>query len=120
MYENFLSNLKIIELEEALDFLGGEKDLLKELLKSFVNDKKFDITQLESFEKKDKTQAASYVHYFKGAARQLCMKRLAGVGQILEDVLREKTSGNISELNNLFSEEYKNAINQAEKLLKEI
>ncbi len=120
MYENSLENLKIIDEQEALNLVAGEKDLLKELLQSFLDDKKFDLEELESLEKQDKNQATSYVHYFKGAARQLCMKRLASVGQTLEDVLREKSQGNILELNNLFFQEYKTAINQAENLIKEI
>lgn len=120
MYENSLENLKIIDENEALDLVAGEKDLLKELLKSFLDDKKFDLEELKSLEKQNKSQAASYVHYFKGAARQLCMKRLSSIGQILEDVLREKTQGDILELNNLFSQEYKTAIAQAKTLIKEI
>ena len=120
MYENSLENLKIVDENEALDLVAGEKDLLKELLKSFLDDKKFDLEELKFLEKQNKNQAASYIHYFKGAGSQLCMKRLSSVGQILEDVLREKKQGDILELNNLFFQEYKNAINQAEKLLKEI
>ena len=75
MYENSLENLKIVDENEALDLVAGEKDLLKELLKSFLDDKKFDLEELKFLEKQNKNQAASYIHYFKGAGSQLCNEK---------------------------------------------
>ncbi len=116
MYENLLNNLNIIEKNEALEMLGGEEDLLIELLNSFLNDKKFDLENLKKLEKTNPQEAAGYVHYFKGAARQLCMKRLALTGQTLEDILRCKADGDINELNALFFLEYNKAFDEVKKL----
>ena len=117
MYENLLNGLKVIEKDEALEMLGGEEELLAELLNSFLDDKKFDLETLKNLEKTNQKEAASYVHYFKGAARQLCMKRLALVGQTMEDILREKSTGDINELNALFFLEYKKAFDEAKKFV---
>ena len=50
-----------------------------------------------------------YVHYFKGAARQLSAETLAQTGQELEDILRNKKTGSLEELNKKFYLDYQNA-----------
>lgn len=108
----------IINLKKALELVGEEKELLKELLESFINDKHFSIEELEALESnEDTTEAAKYVHYFKGAGRQLACEVLAQSGQELEDVLRKKKDGNIPELNKKFLNDYKNAFNAIQEAL---
>ncbi len=89
---------EILNLKSALEMVGGETDFLKELLKAFLEDKCFDPFHLKNLEEQeDKTEAAKYVHYFKGAGRQLGAELLGEAGQELENILRGKTSGNIEE-----------------------
>jgi HPt (histidine-containing phosphotransfer) domain-containing protein len=109
----------ILNIKDALEMLGGEKELYKELLQSFTENKKFNINELLKLEESDDTtEAAKYVHYFKGAARQLGGEKLGQSGQTLEDVLRKKSSGNISELNKTFFEDYKILVEEINKTLR--
>jgi|GEM_PF-440649 len=101
---------EILNLEAALEMIGGEKDLLLDLLGAFLHEAPFDEAKLLSLEaKEDTTEAAKYVHYYKGAARQLGAEKLAKSGQALEDVLRKKTSGDIPSLNKNFIVDYRQA-----------
>ena len=94
----------------ALDLLGGEKGLLIELLKAFVSGERLDGARLEQLEAlPDRGEAAKYVHFYKGAARQLAAQKLAASGQALEDVLRGKKEGDIGRLNRAFLEDYDEA-----------
>ena len=92
--------METLDLSLALEMLDGEKDLLMELLKAFVSGARLDGAELERLEAlPDRTEAAKYVHFYKGAARQLAAQKLAASGQALEDVLRGKKSGDIVGLN---------------------
>ena len=98
---------KILDIQSAMEMLGGDPDLFKILLCSFLNDKTFDINRLLELEKsEDTTEAAKYVHYFKGAARQLGAEDLSDAGQELEDVLRKKKTGDLEKLNQRFAKAY--------------
>lgn len=108
----------VLNLKKALELMGGEKDLLKELLESFVNDKHFSMEELITLENKpDTTEAAKYVHYFKGAGRQLACEVLAQSGQELEDVLRKKKEGNLDILNAKFYKDYQDVFNEITEVL---
>jgi HPt (histidine-containing phosphotransfer) domain-containing protein len=112
----------ILDLDSALEYVGGEKELLEELLIAFVNDKKLDQEELTRLEKTDKNEAAKYVHYFKGAGRQLCAGKLNHSGQKLEDFLRnrlpESAVLNLDELNQDFIEAYEQTLQEIKKFLK--
>lgn len=98
---------KILDINSAMEMLGGDPDLFKILLSSFLNDKNFDIARLVELEKaEDTTEAAKYVHYFKGAARQIGAEELGEAGQELEDVLRKKKTGDLEKLNENFARAY--------------
>jgi len=93
----------LLNIKSALEMIEDDKDLLRELYTSFVKDKPFDKAHLVDLEKQpDTTEAAKYVHLFKGAGRQIGAERLALSGQALEDVLRKKTTGNVEELTETF------------------
>ena len=86
--------METLDLSAALDLLGGEKELLVELLKAFVSGDRLDGAKLERLEAlPDKGEAAKYVHFYKGAARQLAAQKLSASGQALEDVLRGRKAG---------------------------
>ena len=107
--------MEVLDLTAALDLLGGEKELLIELLKAFVSGEHLDRGRLESLEAlTDKEEAAKYVHFYKGAARQLAAQKLAASGQALEDVLRGKKSGDLDSLNKAFLSDYEEAMEAIE------
>ena len=102
--------LEVLNLEQALGFLGGEKDLLAELLKAFVNSRPFAEETLIQLEKENKLEAAKYIHYYKGAARQIGAERLAQTGQALEDELRGRTETDLDLLTQSFLTTYSEAL----------
>ncbi len=109
---------EILNIRSALDMLGGEKELLTELLQTFVNDKHLEKERLLELEAKpDTTEAASYVHYFKGAGRQIGAEKLGESGQALEDVMRGKTSGDVEILNSLFLNDYEDTLKAVKEAL---
>ena len=98
---------ELLNVEYALSLLDGQVDLLKDLLENFINDKlldRFHLLELE--EAQDKIPAAKYVHYFKGAARQLGATKLASSGQNLEDALRNNQTEHLKELTDAFTRDY--------------
>lgn len=98
--------MEILNIDYALELVGDEKELLKDLLQSFLDEKKLDEEKLNKLIKENHEEAAFYVHYIKGASRQVAAERLAEAGQNLEDVLRNKKEGNIEELKKSFTDEY--------------
>lgn len=97
--------------EEALELLGGDQELLKILIDSFLNENKFEEAELQRLiQKDDLSQAASYVHATKGAARQLCLENLKETGQALEDRLRGKSDGDLELLCHQMLKDYQEAI----------
>ena len=61
------------------------------------------------------TEAAKYIHYFKGAAKQLGAEILGEAGQALEDVLRGKKEGDLDILIKDFSDVYGRSIEEMRK-----
>ena len=103
--------MKIYDEKAALKLLDGDKELLQILLNTFVTEKKFEKSILKNlFSTGNFSEATSYVHATKGAARQLCMEKLESSGQILEDTLRKKESGDISALIEQMAADYEEAI----------
>ncbi len=110
-----MEDMETLDLSLALEMLDGEKDLLMELLRAFVSGARLDGAELERLEAlPDRTEAAKYVHFYKGAARQLAAQKLAASGQALEDVLRGKKSGDLVGLNKAFLADYEEAFEAIE------
>ncbi|MBB5218100.1 MULTISPECIES: Hpt domain-containing protein [Treponema] len=107
--------MEILDIEAALEFTGGEPEFFIELAEAFINDIPPEAEKLQQLEAEDLSKAASYVHYYKGAARQLAAQKLSHTGQKLEDVLRKKTEGDISKLNSEFLECHKEAVEALKK-----
>ena len=97
---------ELLNLKSALEMVGNEKELLIELLNAFVNDTPFSTEKLSSIKESNIEEAAKYVHYYKGAARQIGAELLAAAGQALEDVLRGKKTGDIEQLSENFKDCY--------------
>ncbi|MBQ8013819.1 MAG: Hpt domain-containing protein [Treponema sp.] len=105
------SNLPIFDRKAALELLDNDEDLLQILIDSFIKENKFEKDILENLIEKGKmSEAASYVHATKGAARQLCLERLKNSGQKLEDLLRGKISGETQPLVDEMFSDYKEAL----------
>lgn len=113
---------QLLNVDSALEMVGGDRDLLKELLDGYLNDRIFDMNELERLipikdENGNSTEAAKYVHYFKGAAKQLGAEILGESGQALEDVLRGKKQGDLAELIKAFSDDYARSIEEMKKII---
>ena len=103
--------MKIYDRQSALELVDNDEDLLSILVDSFLKENKFERPVLENLIACGKmTEAASYVHATKGAARQLCMEKLKASGQALEDVLRGKTGGDIPALISQMFSDYEEAL----------
>lgn len=103
--------MKIYDRQSALELVDNDEDLLSILVDSFLNENKFERPVLENLISGGKmTEAASYVHATKGAARQLCMEKLKTSGQELEDVLRGKAGGDIPKLIDQMFADYEEAL----------
>ncbi len=103
--------MELLNIAAALEMLGGEEELLQELIKAFIDTEPFDFDKLLSLEEKeDKSEAAKYVHYYKGAARQIGAEILASTGQKLEDILRGKTNGYMDAVNKVFKNDFEKTI----------
>lgn len=89
--------MEIFNKKLALEMVENEEELLLELENSFVYDKIFDLSQLNKLQKENPLEAASYVHSFKGAARQIGAEKVAYSGQKLEDLLKGKSTGNLED-----------------------
>lgn len=95
---------EIFNKKIALEMVGDDSELLSILVQAFLS-VEFSPEKLnELVLSKKNAEAASYVHRVKGAARQLAMEKLAQTGQKLEDVLREKNTGEVQELQKLIDD----------------
>ena len=102
---------RILNTQAAREMVDNDLSLYRILLEAYINDKILDESRLLSLEAQDDTtEAAKYVHYFKGAARQLGAEVLAREGQSLEDVLRGKAHGDVKALNEGFVSAYEEAV----------
>ena len=113
---------ELLNTESALEMVGGDLGLLRELLEGYLNDRIFDVNELDKLiQTKDEggnsIEAAKYVHYFKGAARQLGAEILGESGQALEDVLRGKKQGDLSVLIKALSDSYRRATDEMRNYL---
>lgn len=93
---------EILDIQCGLDLADNDDDLYRELLKFYLTDNKFDVKELHSLIMKSKPEAASYIHRVKGASRQIGAKAASEQGQLIEDILREKATGNLAPLINDF------------------
>lgn len=95
---------EIFNKKIALEMVGDDNELLSILVQAFLS-VEFSPEKLnELVLSKKNAEAASYVHRVKGAARQLAMEKLAQTGQKLEDVLREKNTGEVQKLQKLIDD----------------
>lgn len=95
---------EIFNKKIALEMVGDDSELLSILVQAFLS-VEFSPEKLnELVLSKKNAEAASYVHRVKGAARQLAMEKLAQTGQKLEDVLREKNTGEVQKLQKLIDD----------------
>lgn len=106
---------EIFNKKIALEMVGNDSELLSILIQAFLS-VEFSPEKLNELVLSQKNEeAASYVHRVKGAARQLAMEKLAQIGQNLEDVLREKTTGEAQKLTNDFCECYSESLKTIQK-----
>ncbi|MCR5219179.1 Hpt domain-containing protein [Treponema sp.] len=112
--------MEILDIDAGLEYAGGEAEFFIELARAFIDDNPPSMEKLISLEKEDSLKAASYVHYYKGAARQLAAKKLSSIGQDLEDILRKKKEGSTEELNSLFINCHKETVEALKAAVKKL
>lgn len=95
---------EIFNKKIALEMVGDDSELLSILVQAFLSVEFLPEKLNELVLSKKNAEAASYVHRVKGAARQLAMEKLAQTAQKLEDVLREKNTGEVQELQKLIDD----------------
>lgn len=121
-----MENLEIINKEEGLLFVDNDLELYKILIESFLYDNSFQLDTMESLVEqanpedfKSMETAAKYVHYMKGAAKQLCAKALSTEAEKLEQILRGKETGDVLAIKDKVKELYIETVKQLENILKE-
>lgn len=98
-----------LDVTEGLELTAGDKELYIELLDSYLTENKFDRAELNVLiESGKKAEAANYVHRIKGASRQIGAQKVSSILQEIEDILREKKSGDHETLIDDFVKAYKN------------
>lgn len=111
--------MQIFNRQKALELVGEDSELLSILLQEFIKTE-FSVEHLiQLIQENNKEEAAGYTHRVKGAGRQLAMEKLAQSGQKLEDVLREKTTGEMIPLVEEFYSDYEQALKEAKKFMNE-
>lgn len=108
---------ELLDINAGLDLTGNDEELYRELLKYYLTDNRFDVKELHELIMKSKPEAASYIHRVKGASRQICAKKVSEQGQLIEDILREKASGNLAPLINDFCAFYNQTVKEVKKYL---
>lgn len=99
---------KLLNTDFGLSMLDGDTSLYKILIDSFLIESPFDEKKLDSLISDGKNEeAGSYVHRCKGAAGQIGAERLQSSGQIFEDVLKGRKTGNIQSLREQFLSVYR-------------
>ena len=102
---------ELLNIKSALEMVGEERELLKQLLEAYLQDKPFDPDVLNAYvEAGNLLEAAKYVHYYKGAGRQIGAEQLGDAGQALETALRGNSDGDIAQLSREFSSLYRHTI----------
>lgn len=88
----------IFDSNKGLGFVDNDMSLYNELLDSYLTDNKFDFDYFKSLIQKDNLKAASYIHRIKGASVQIGADKFYEIGQNLEDVLKDKKTGDLQKL----------------------
>lgn len=93
---------EILDIQWGLNLADNDEQLYRTLLEFYLSDNKFDVKELHRLIMISKAEAASYFHRVKGASRQIGAKAASSQGQLIEDILREKATGNLAPLINVF------------------
>lgn len=115
---------EILNIQEGLELVSGDKELYKILLDTYLEENKFDPEALKKLlQKKEFEAAAKIIHKTKGASYQIGAKKIGDKAQFLEDLFRGKTSPSAAEksleelesLVNDFAADYKKCLLEVEK-----
>ena len=117
MITETIFTMELFNKKKALDLVDNDQELLKILITAFLETEFNPAYFKELVLEKKFEEAASYIHRVKGAGRQLAAEKIAYSGQVLEDILRKKTNGN---LNDSFKEFYKSYLEAKDFFEKEI
>lgn len=83
---------ELLNAQEGLSFVDGDKDLYNMLLDAYLEENKFDFRTLDAaIHKKNFEAAAKIVHKTKGASYQIGAQKIGDMAQVLEDIFRGKS-----------------------------
>jgi len=92
-----MSDRKLLNFENALQYLADDKGFYKELLDIWFGETQFDKAILGKLMLKDnKSESASYVHRMKGAIGALGGEKLFDAAQKVENIFRGKSTGSVT------------------------
>jgi HPt (histidine-containing phosphotransfer) domain-containing protein len=80
-----MSQLEMINVDEALELIGGYEQIYKKLIKTFLENQKNLITEIkEAFTNGDHQEAIRLVHSCKGISKNLGASKLYDIAAQLE------------------------------------
>lgn len=94
-----LNNFSFVDIEQALELMGGDKDLYKEVLAMYIEDPQFSNEELQqALLDNNYEKAQKLVHLLKGIAGTLGAQQLFEICKTTDLVFKKKAEGNIQEL----------------------
>ncbi|RLA94835.1 MAG: hypothetical protein DRG69_04520 [Deltaproteobacteria bacterium] len=91
-----------MNVEKAMKMVGGDKELLKELLELFLSDYPAKVSQIrEAMERRDKKTLQEVAHALKGACANLALE---GVYELSLKMEKEAKEGNWEVIEELYKE----------------
>lgn len=98
---------QILNFENGLDMMGGDRDLYRELIEEFLRNEPYDGAHIQELVQSGKSaEAGSRIHRLKGAAAAIGCEALQDVCSRAERILRGKEDGDATPLLPLIVERY--------------
>lgn len=109
--------MKILNVENGLEMLGGDKELYAELIEEFLKHPFDDEEVLRLIKEENLQDAASKVHRLKGSCANIGGEALQNASSTLEKVLRGKEAGDVNALLQAVKIEYQKLLQEAKNAL---
>jgi CheY-like chemotaxis protein len=106
-----IKEIPILDTESALEAIGGHEELLKKLLRVFIENIPEDIDELEKFIASDFKKAAGKAHKLKGESASIGAKKLNILALELEKAAKAENKGRLKKL----LSEFKDILKETEK-----
>ncbi|MBR3813934.1 MAG: Hpt domain-containing protein [Spirochaetaceae bacterium] len=112
---------QILNLENGLEMMGGDKELYRELIEEFIKTDGIDLEELTKLTNAhDYTTAATKVHRVKGSSATIGGERLQEICAQAEAIFRGKVEGDPLPLLPEIDKRYKEFIAELKKALEKL